>query len=173
LYYRLKVLEIRLPSLAERTEDLPLLVDYFLSAKTEERGKEVAGITREALSYLLGKEWKGNVRELENAMETAVKKADRLITLKDLLISASASPETTGFSARDCTREEPADDCPVFADADMSQIEKVAIVNALRSNGGLVEPASKALGLSKSTIYNKINEYSLAHLVRGYSEREK
>jgi DNA-binding NtrC family response regulator len=172
LYYRLKVLEIRLPSLAERTEDLPLLVDYFLSAKTEEMGKEAAGITREAMSYLLGKEWKGNVRELENTMETAVKKADRLITLKDLLISASASPETTGSSTRGCTREEPAQDCPVFSDADMSQIEKVAIVNALRSNGGLVEPASKALGLSKSTIYNKINEYSLAHLVRGYAERD-
>jgi DNA-binding NtrC family response regulator len=173
LYYRLKVLEIRLPSLAERAEDLPLLVEHFLSAKTEEMGKEVAGITREAMSYLLGKEWRGNVRELENTMETAVKKADRLITLKDLLSAASVSLETSGFSARACTKEEPAQDCPVFSDADMSQIEKVAIVNALRSNGGLVEPASKALGLSKSTIYNKINEYSLTHLVRGYSEREK
>jgi DNA-binding NtrC family response regulator len=173
LYYRLKVLETRLPSLAERAEDLPLLVDHFLSVGTEAMSKEVAGITREAMSYLLGKEWRGNVRELENTMETAVKKADRLITLRDLLSATLVSPETSGFSARACTREEPAQDCPVFSDADMSQIEKVAIVNALRSNGGLVEPASRALGLSKSTIYNKIGEYGLAHLVRGYAERDK
>jgi two-component system NtrC family response regulator len=172
LYYRLKVLEIRLPSLAERMEDIPLLVEYFIAQQAEMTKKEIAGITHEALRYLCGKEWKGNVRQLANLIEFAVKRADRLITLSDLLEPKDKS-EISGESVLGkCRKEEPDKECPVFKDADMSQIEKVAIIHALKSNGGLVEPASKALGLSKSTIYNKINEYNLAHLVKGYGERE-
>ena len=173
LYYRLKVLEIKLPPLKERLEDLPLLVHHFIQQKSELADKEIAGITREALSYLDQKEWEGNIRELENLIESAVKKADRLITLKDLLESKTAT-EKPSFSPQEiCSKERPAEDCPVFKDADMNQIEKVAIMNALKSNQGLVEPSSKVLGISKATIYNKINQYGLDHLVKGYAERKK
>lgn len=172
LYYRLKVLEIRLPSLAERMEDIPLLVDHFIAQKAENTGKEIAGITHEAMRYLCGKEWEGNVRQLANLIESAVKRADRLITLSDLLEPKDKSGIGDESVLGKCRKEEPDKDCPVFRNADINQIEKVAIINALKSNGGLVEPASKALGLSKSTIYNKINEHNLAHLVKGYGERE-
>jgi DNA-binding NtrC family response regulator len=171
LYYRLKVLEIKLPPLKERMEDLPVLIDYFVHQKSDEADKEIAGITREALSYLKKKEWEGNVREIENIIESAVKKADRLITLKDLLES-HVSTEKPSFSPHgSCSKECPPEDCPVFKDADMNHIEKVAITNALKSNQGLVEPASKALGISKATMYNKINQYGLSSLVKGYAER--
>ena len=173
LYYRLKVLEIKLPSLRERMEDLPLLVNHFITQKSELAGKEIAGITREALSYLNQKEWEGNIREMENLIESAVKRADRLITLKDLLESKTATEKISFSPLGHCSKEHPAEDCPVFKDADMNHIEKVAIMNALKSNHGLVEPASKVLGISKATMYNKINQYGLNHLVRGYVDKEK
>lgn len=173
LYYRLKVLEIRLPSLAERIEDLPSLVEHFVVQESERIGKEIAGITREALMYLCKKEWEGNVRQLANLIEYAVKRSDRLVTLSDLLESKDVSGTSDVSQRYRCSRSEPDKDCPVFKDANMVQIEKAAIIYALKSNGGLVEPASKALGLSKSTIYNKINEYGLANLVRGYAERDR
>jgi DNA-binding NtrC family response regulator len=171
LYYRLKVIEIKLPPLKERMEDLPLLVDYFIQKKSELTSKEIAGITLEALSYLNHKEWEGNIREIENLIESAVKRADRLITLKDLLESKIPTEETSVSPRESCSKENPTEDCPVFKDADMNQIEKVAIMNALKSSQGLVEPASKTLGISKATMYNKINEYGLSHMIKGYAER--
>ncbi len=173
LFYRLKVMEINLPALKERMEDLPLLIDYFIHKKSEREDKEIGGITREALNYLKQREWVGNVREIENLIEAAVKRADRLITLKDLQ-EAKTPSETTAYSPpKSCFKENPAQNCPVFKDADMNQIEKVAIINALRINQGSVDSASKALGVSKATIYNKINQYGLNYLIKGFVEREK
>jgi DNA-binding NtrC family response regulator len=171
LYFRLKVLEIRLPSLKERMEDLPLLVDYFIRKKSEKENKEVAGITREASDYLRQKKWEGNVRELENSIEFAIRNADRLVTLKDLLESRVPIEKSFFPSHGCCSKESPHEDCPVFKDADINQIEKVSIIHVLKSNQGLVEPASKALGISKATMYNKINQYGLSDLVKGYAER--
>jgi DNA-binding NtrC family response regulator len=173
LFYRLKVMEIKLPTLKERMEDLPLLIDHFIHKKSEMESKEIAGITREALNYLHQREWEGNVREIENLIEAAVKRADRLITLKDLQ-EAKTSSETTDYSPpKSCLKENPSQNCPVFKDADMDQIEKVAIMNALKVNQGSVDSASKVLGVSKATIYNKINQYGLNYLIKGYVEREK
>ncbi len=173
LYYRLKVLEIEPPRLRDRTEDLPRLIDHFIERKSESENKEIAGITREAAAYLRQKQWDGNVRQLENVIEAAVKKADRLITLKDLAESRSAAERSSVSGYSRCGKEAPAENCPVFEGADMEQIEKVAIINALRSSQGLVEPASRALGVSKATVYNKINQYGLSHLVKGYADRGK
>jgi DNA-binding NtrC family response regulator len=173
LYYRLKVMEIKLPALRERMEDLPLLIDHFIHKKSEMEDKEIAGITREAMNYLNQREWVGNVREIENLIEAAVKRADRLITLKDLQ-DAKTPSETTAYSPpKNCFKENPSQNCPVFKDADMDQIEKVAIMNALKVNQGSVDSVSKVLGISKATIYNKINQYGLNYLIKGFVEREK
>jgi DNA-binding NtrC family response regulator len=173
LYYRLKVMEIKLPALKERMEDIPILIDHFIRKKSETEGKEIAGITREALNYLNQREWEGNVREIENLIEAAVKRADRLITLKDLQEAKTPSEATAYSPPRSCFKDNPSQNCPVFKDADMDQIEKVAIINALRINQGSVDSASKVLGVSKATIYNKINQYGLNYLIKGYVEREK
>jgi len=173
LYYRLKVLDLRLPPLKKRMEDLPLLIDHFIGLKSETTGKEIAGITQEASSYLGHREWEGNVRELENLIEKAVERTDRLITLKDLLESKPGTGTSTACAHDSCTEETPAGDCPVFRGADMSQIEKVAIINALKTHQGMVEPASQALGISKATMYNKIKQFELNYLIKGYAERGK
>ncbi len=173
LYHRLKVMEIILPPLKKRKEDLPLLIDYFIRRKSEQLEKEIAGITREALSYLNQEEWVGNIRELEFLVTLAVIRADRLITLKDLQ-KVNLPPEKTDFSPpKDCSKDYPDENCPVFKDANMNQLEKVAIINALRFNQGSVDLASQVLGLSKATIYNKINQFGLNHLNKGQGPRDK
>jgi transcriptional regulator of acetoin/glycerol metabolism len=108
---------------------------------------------------------------LENLIESAVKRADRLITLKDLLEPKSETDELSLFAHHGCTQEEPAEGCPVFKDTDMSKIEKVAIIHALKSNQGLVEPASKALGISRASMYNKIKEFGLSDMAKGFVGR--
>jgi DNA-binding NtrC family response regulator len=150
LYYRLKVLDLRLPPLRKRMEDLPLLIEYFITLKADKVKKEIAGVTREASDYLCQREWEGNVRELENLIEKAVERADRLITLKDLLESKPGPGRSTISPLDSCTRETP---------------------HALRSHEGLVEPASKALGISKAGMYNKIKEFGLSDIVKGYMGR--
>jgi len=69
LYYRLNVIEIRIPPLRERREDIPLLAQHFLERISHELGKEVGGISDSGLKVLLDHNWPGNVRELENAIE--------------------------------------------------------------------------------------------------------
>jgi len=164
-------MEVRIPSLGERAEDLPILVDHFVRKESEKVGKEITGVTQKATDYLCQRNWEGNVRELENLIESAVKRADRLITLKDVRESTSETDELKLSTHHGCTKDEPAKDCPVFKDAEMGQIEKVAIINALKANQGLVEPASKALGISKASMYNKIKEFGLSDMVRGYAGR--
>ncbi|MGB2770180.1 MAG: helix-turn-helix domain-containing protein, partial [Candidatus Zixiibacteriota bacterium] len=171
LYYRLKVLDLRLPPLRKKLEDLPLLIEHFIVSKSDKAHKEIAGVTREASSYLCHREWEGNVRELENLIEKAVERADRLITLKDLLESKTGNGKSAASPHDGCTKDTPAEDCPVFRGADMSQIEKVAIMDALRTQQGMVEPASKALGISKASMYNKIKEFGLTDIVKGYMGR--
>ena len=72
LFYRLNVVMIRVPSLRERREDIPLLAGHFLESSCERLGREVRGFTDDALRYLIGSQWPGNVRELENLVERAV-----------------------------------------------------------------------------------------------------
>jgi DNA-binding NtrC family response regulator len=71
LYYRLSSIQIRIPPLAERLEDVPLLVQFFLKKYTAAYGKDIAGLTRRAQTVLLQHPWPGNVRELENVISSA------------------------------------------------------------------------------------------------------
>jgi two-component system NtrC family response regulator/two-component system response regulator HydG len=72
LYYRLNVIEIKLPPLRERREDIPLLAEHFVQRISSELGKDVSGISAEALKVLIAYDWPGNVRELENVIERAI-----------------------------------------------------------------------------------------------------
>ncbi len=72
LYYRLHVIQIYLPPLRERKEDIPLLVDHFLQRYNAENGKQLKSASQEAMQMLMNYHWPGNVRELENAIERAV-----------------------------------------------------------------------------------------------------
>lgn len=169
LYFRLNVLKIRVPSLKERKEDLPLLIDYFIKVKPEGMGKEIFGITSEAKKYLEEKSWTGNVRELENTISTACEKADRLVTLKDLV--EGFLKEKSPLSEVECTKDKPKDGCPILGKLSIDQTERLIYAESLKATQGCVDSVARVLGVSKATVYNKISAYDLQDLVKGWSQK--
>ncbi len=146
LYFRLAVIRIQLPPLRERPEDIPLFVDHFLKQYAEASGKEVRGISEEALAYLLKHPWRGNVRELENVIEAAVTLAKGpILSLDDL------SPLLPGAAVVEATGPWPT----------LAELEKVHIVQALQKTGGNVTKAATLLGISRKTLYRKKKRYGL------------
>ena len=128
-------------------------------------GKEIIGITSEAKRYLEEKIWSGNVRELENTVSLACERADRLISLKDLVeefLKGESSVSMIG-----CSKDQPKEGCPILGKLSLDQIEKIVYAEALKASGGNVDTVSKVLGVSKATVYNKINIYDLDALVKG------
>ncbi len=170
LYFRLKVSTIKVPSLKEREEDLPLLIDYFIKAKSKGTGKEILGITSEAKKYLEEKTWSGNVRELENTISLACEKADRLITLKDLV--EGFFKEKASFLGTECTKDNPKDSCPILGKLSFDEIEKLVYTQALKSSDGCIDTVARVLGVSKATVYNKISTYDLQSLVKGSIQKK-
>ena len=151
LYYRLHVVQIRLPPLRERHGDVPLLAAHFLRRFSEENRREFEGFSPEALRALEAYSWPGNVRELENAIERAVVLArGSRIELEDL-------PETV----REAVRQEgatPSDRAIVIPfGTPMEEIERRVIEETLRRTGGDKALAARILGVSTRTIYRKID----------------
>jgi len=143
LYYRLNVVNIELPPLRERKEDIPLLAQLFLKKFALENKKEIDGFSTEATGFLLKYDWPGNVRELENAIERAVILAQKpVIELDDLprqaLVASSMAMEKN-----------------------LRQVEKNHIMNVLAQTRGNYTEAAKALGISRMTLYNKAKAYGI------------
>ncbi len=144
LLYRLNTVEIRLPPLRERREDIPLLATHFLHRQSERYGKEVQGFQDDALEMLMRHAWPGNVRELEHAIERAVLMAQGTeIRVEDL-----------GLRRRG---EEPA----VVEDLTLDEAEQMLIEKALGRFDGNVSRAAEALGLSRSALYRRLQRYGL------------
>jgi DNA-binding NtrC family response regulator len=147
LYYRLKVIDIELPPLRERKEDIPLLVRHFLSKSGEESKKRITGVSEEALKILVCYPWPGNVRELENIIQRAIALCrQEVILLEDL-------PPTM-------TREE--DDNLVEKGLrekyTVDQLEKEYIRRVLIEVAGNKSRAAEVLGLDRKTLYRKLEE---------------
>jgi len=145
LYYRLRVVEIRVPPLRERREAILPLARTFLAAAAEKAGRKIAGFTTAAASQLLRHAWPGNVRELENAIEHAVvlARAHR-IDVEDLPAEIGlASPVTVA----------PGDVRP------LDEIERDYILAVLRSTGGNRAQAAAKLGIGAATLYRKLRRY--------------
>ncbi len=149
-YYRIRVFEIHLPPLRERREDVPLLVEYFMREFSKALGKPAQGLTAEALRGLVDYEWPGNVRELRNAVEHAfVTMRGTTLKLQDF------PPELRGASpARPDTR-------PVRARNPDEERERARIAEELRRCDGNRTQAAKKLGISRVTLWNKINRYGI------------
>jgi DNA-binding NtrC family response regulator len=144
LYYRLGVVNIELPPLRERREDIPVLADFFLRKFNEENQKKLLGFSSEAVDYLLKYEWPGNVRELENAIEraTILAKGD-YIEVPDLSQQSLYLPRKT------------------IIGKNLQDVEKNHILNILIEVNGNCSEASRVLGISRMTLYNKIRAYGL------------
>ncbi len=151
LYYRLNVVKISLPSLRERISDVPLLIEHFIQKFNVQKGKDVSGISEEALARLMRYDFPGNVRELENIIEYA------FILCHGGLITVEHLPEP--FCLDEPVRSEGA----LHFDRPMSmkEIEREAIIQALRRNQGKRMATCRELGISKDTLRRKIKEYAI------------
>jgi two-component system response regulator PilR (NtrC family) len=156
LYYRLNVIRLELPSLRERPEDVPPLVERFISQYAREMGKEVVGLTPDALRALTRYPFPGNVRELENIVERAVALAGaRVIGLGDLPEEVSGSAGGTTASLL----ELPAEGCQL--DEVMTEVERRFVVTALERTGGVRKAAAKLLGISFRSLRYRLEKHAL------------
>ena len=154
LYHRLKVVTIRLPNLRERSQDIPMLIDYFLKQFTARHGKRIRGMSAAARHRLLTFTWPGNVRQLRNVVESmVVVDYDGLLDVDDLPEELAGLPEPSA---------EPAECSLVgLVGRTLEEIEKLFITETLRVSGGNRELAASKLGIGERTLYRKIKEYGL------------
>ncbi len=148
LFYRLNVIAVHLPPLRERREDVPLLAQEFLDRLSHELGREVSGLSDEALRVLIDHDWPGTVRELENAVERA------LVTCKNGVLTA----EDFAFLRRTAPGAEP---LGLPAGLTLQEIERRYITATLQRLQGNVKAAADALGIDRSTLYEKIRRYEI------------
>jgi len=151
LFYRLNVIRIHVPVLRERREDIPGLVDHFIRLYSEREGKQVAGITKEAMNLLLRYSFPGNIRELENITERAIVFSEgNSLTSDDLPVFL---------------KEELEEDLPsegLSLKERIARIEKVEIKKALKENGGVKSRAARSLGITERILGYKMKLYGLA-----------
>ncbi|HVM49870.1 MAG TPA: sigma-54 dependent transcriptional regulator [Candidatus Acidoferrum sp.] len=155
LFFRLRVVEIWLPPLRDRLEDIPLLAQTFLKEFSQENSKPVTNFTADALNVLMQYPWPGNVRELRTAVEHAVVfcRGDK-ITARDLppAVRSGASGASGGASpARSLAR----------SDLTIKEAEKQLIARGLQETGGNRTLAAKKLGMSRRTFHRKLHEHHL------------
>jgi two-component system response regulator HydG len=156
LYHRLKVVTITLPRLAERREDIPLLIDYFMKEHSKRHQKNVRGISTAARRRLLGYEWPGNVRQLRNVIESmVVVDIDEVLDVDDLPSElAPTNGEVASVDGPNGLHD--------LVGKPIAQIEAMFIAETLKVTGGNREEAADMLGIGERTLYRKIKEYGLS-----------
>jgi two-component system response regulator HydG len=161
LYHRLKVVTIRLPKLAERREDIPLLIDYFVKEHAKRHQKTIRGISMQARRRLLTFDWPGNVRQLRNVIESmVVVDYDEVLDVDDLPAElAPVDGEVAGASGTTATAH---DGLHELVGKSMSDVEALFIDETLKATGGNREEAAEMLGIGERTLYRKIKEYGLS-----------
>ncbi len=147
LYYRLKVIDIELPPLRERREDIPLLVQHFIHKFNAEMNKRASGVSEPALRVMMNHSWAGNVRELENVIQRAVTLSQQETILPEDLPSSMLEP-----------REENLIEKSLKENLTLDQMEKEYIRRTLIQTGGNKSRAAEILGLDRKTLYRKIQE---------------
>ena len=148
LYYRLSVMPVTLPPLRDRPNDIPLLAEFFAHQSFQRNQRPGSGITPEALTYLKARGWRGNVRELQNAVERAVLLADggplriEQFAFDDQLLTSSESPSIVTPTS-----------------GSIWEMERNLILHTLERHGGNRTHAARELGISIRTMRNKLREY--------------
>jgi len=164
LYYRLNVVEIHVPALRERKDDIPLLVHHFIQKYTERDGKKVDGITQEALMLLQSYQWPGNVRELENVVERAVLLCrTRLIEIMNLPSFLAGSDEIPDIQISKWVDNfvKNLSNSGVLYQRVIGHIEKELITKALIYNNRNKVKTSEYLGINRNTLRSKMEEYGI------------
>lgn len=149
LYYRLSVITLSLPTLAERREDIPILVNHFLKKYSKD---EKIKIDNEAMSFIKAYSWPGNVRELENVIEhVTILRESPLITARDLPDVLKQQGEAFGGMRLDIPPE----------GIDIEALEKDLVIHALKVNSGNQTRAAKFLHMSRPTLIYRMEKYGL------------
>jgi DNA-binding NtrC family response regulator len=146
LFYRLNVINIHIPPLRDRLEDIPLLTKAFLERLSHELGKNIADVSEGALKKLMDYSWPGNVRELENTVERA------MVTCKERVLSEN------DFQFLNTPNKKTAWIAPLMT---LDEMEREAIIATLKRTEGNVKEAASLLGIDRSTLYDKIKYYNI------------
>ena len=146
LFYRLSVFQINLPSLRERKGDISILTDYFINNFSIKLNKNIISVDIDVRKALDNGVWHGNIRELRNVIERTMIICDDRITLQDLPIELQASID---------------DDSKSYSDFELSTMEKRHIVKVLQYTNGNKTEAARLLKIGLTTLYRKIEEYSI------------
>lgn len=149
LFYRLNVVTLRVPSLRERKEDIPLLAQHFLTRFAEKNRKKLKGFTPQAMDALLRHDWPGNVRELENAIERAV-----ILSLGDYVSERELPLLVVGEISTEMQ--------PHFVqggDRSLEDVEREAILATLDKTGGNKSETARVLGITRATLHKKLRQY--------------
>lgn len=147
LYYRLKVISIRLPPLRERKEDIPLLVNHFILKFNAKNSKNVKGIDRAGLNLLQNYSWPGNIRQLENCVETAVVMAEEEFITSELLPLEVRAEGVKGGTVS------------LSLGTSLKEVEREMIIQTLNHVKGNKTKAAQILGIGIRTLYRKLEEY--------------
>jgi transcriptional regulator with PAS, ATPase and Fis domain len=144
LYFRISVVNIELPPLRERLGDLPVLVSAFLE-KFQDESRQITGTSPGVWPKLSGHDWPGNVRELENVIESALALGSGSMLQEEDLVVGNSMPETR----------------TIYPDVVLSldAVERNTILRALKETKGDRTLAAKLLGIGKTTLYRKLNQY--------------
>ena len=154
LYHRLKVVTIRLPTLVQRSADIPILIDYFIKQFASQHGKQIKGMSPAARRKLLAFDWPGNVRQLRNVVESMiVVDYDGLLDSDDLPEELAQPAEPAGQPA--------GNSLAALVGKPLEEIERLFIAQTLQSTGGNREDAARMLGIGERTLYRKIKGYGL------------
>lgn len=154
LYFRINTIHLTLPPLRERVEDIVPLAEIFLKKYAVKYGKDIDGISENARKDLEGREWKGNIRELQHVVEKAVILSDSRILdsedffpdVRDRMDRGTDVPVSSGVKGRVMTLDE---------------MEKEMIKEALRQHDGNMSMVAQQLGITRQTLYNKLKKYGL------------
>jgi len=152
LFYRLNVVKILLPPLRERMEDVPMLAEHFIKQFSNQQGKDIVGISDEALSILMRYGFPGNIRELENIIEYS------FILCHGGFIRPEHLPEPFAPKSQDSPHSGP---IPLHKPLPLEEIEKQAIFQSLERNHWRRMNTCRELGISKDTLRRKIERYGL------------
>lgn len=160
LYYRLNVINVVMPPLRERPEDIPLLVRHFLEIHSSKNNKIFYDIQPEALNALMNYSWPGNVRELENVLERVV------VLYNDSQLKLKHLPEA--FQSMGLVKKQvltlPPSSTSSSKLSSLKELEQMAIEEALKIYGGNIPQVAKALQMGQATLYRKLQKYQIKRL---------
>ncbi|MGD8991972.1 MAG: sigma-54 dependent transcriptional regulator [Desulfobacterales bacterium] len=152
LYYRLNVVELEVPPLPDRKEDIPLLAQHFLEKFAAKNRKEIKGFTPTAMDHLIRYDWPGNVRELMNAIERAVVLArTQYLDASDFAFMIETIDQNSNDTAR----------LYLKGDMPLEEIERTAILSTLEAAGGNKSETARRLGITRKTLHKKLKAYGV------------